>query len=880
MTIETAHLPTHIALVARRLNVCSPDDLAACFLEISYLVEVTIKTLAVALHAGLVRPARDIAYRHAYAVIRGDGLGTWDQVIREAATQPTAAYLPPEYFPLLAWISKKRTKPEDEWFRTIATNAQRILVLLGVEESETPKASTLKDLISNLVKIRNKTKAHGAVGDDFYTAANPLYFQIIAEFLSSCPIFAWKWMHLSLRESGKLRGVALSGTDPKHMRDAELAAHTVATGGVYFIPSQTNRVFYCGNLIKSNRECTLFALPNGGFSPGGTAEFIDYSSGRTTSEPASAFLAPPVPLPPSETEGLSSFDIQSNTFGNLPALPIGYVKRGILESELTERLLDKNHPIITLHGGGGMGKTSLALAVAHHLAGEEDPPFEHVVWFSARDVDLRPQGPSEVRPSVVDLQSVSKRFGQLFSDWGGGEDAEALALALRSPSDVSSKGILFIFDNFETFSDARGLHKFLDEHTHLPNKSLITSRERAFVADYPIEVRGMEPKDAEQMLLEAARSLSIEGLMTPDVIDRIYAYTSGHAYVMRVIAGEIAKDGRFTPPKQVMGRRQDIVDAVFERSFNKLSDAGRNVFLLVANWKSNVPEVALIVVLGVRGIDAMAGLDECRRLSLMDPTELPGNQSFYSVPQLARGFAHKKLQGDPDRLVIQQDLITLRKFGVVSTISTGEDSELRLIEQFSSTCFDEIGRGGEAVVKADKLLEALANSWAPGWRKLAEFRRQCGADHESIGYALRRAVEEEPFSKAAWLDRARFAKEIGDEGVRIASLVSAVDADPSDVDLMKEVSFQLCRYVNGHIAEFPKARRGVYLASVRANMQRVSNKLDPVGLSRLAWLFLLEGNVGKAREYAEKGCAIDPKNTYCLKIIDRLDGQFDDRFDG
>src|SRR6185437_7885266 len=854
--------------------------LAACFLETSYLIEATIKTLAVVLHAGLMKPARDIAYRHAYALIRGDGLGTWEQVVREATAQPTAAYLPPEFFPLVAWISKKRTKPEDDWFKSISSDAQRILVLLGSEESDTAKPNTLKDLISSLVQIRNKTKAHGAVGDEFYSVANPLYLEIISEFLNYCPIVVWKWVHLTPRESGKLRGVDLSGTDPKHMRDAEVSLYAAATGGVYFVPSQTSRAIYCGDLLKSNRECTLFALPNGGFSSAGTAEFIDYSSGRTSIESALAFLAPPVPLPPSETEGLSSFDIQSNTFGNLPALPVGYVKRGVLETELTERLLDKNHPIITLHGGGGMGKTSLALAVAHQLAGNEEPPFEHVVWFSARDVDLRPRGPSEVRPSVVDLQSVSKRFGQLFSDWGGGQDAEALALALRSPSGVSSKGILFIFDNFETFSDARGLHKFLDEHTHLPNKSLITSRERAFVADYPIEVRGMDPKDAEQMLLEAARSLSIEGLMTPDVIDRIYAYTAGHAYVMRVIVGEIAKDGRFAPPKQVMGRRQDIVDAVFERSFNKLSDAGRNVFLLVANWKSNVPEVALIVVLGVRGIDAMAGLDECRRLSLIDPTELPGNQSFYSVPQLARGFAHKKLQGDPDRLVIQQDLVTLRKFGVASTFLTGEDSELRLIEQFSSACFDEISRGREAVAKADKFLEALANSWAPGWRKLAEFRRQSSADPELIGYALRRAVEEEPFSKAAWLDRARFAKEIGDEGVRIASLVSAVDADPSDVDLIKEVSFQLCRYVNSHITEFPKARRGVYLASVRANMQRISNKLDPVGFSRLAWLFLLEGNVGKAREYAEKGCAIDPNNIYCLKIIDRLDGQSDVGYDG
>src|SRR5439155_13872212 len=100
---------------------------------------------------------------------------------------------------------------------------------------------------------------------------------------------------------------------------------------------------------------------------------------------------------------------------------------------------------------------------------------------------------------------------------------------------------------------------------------------------------------------------AIETLVTDDIIRSIYDYTGGHAYVMRVVLGEMAKEGRYTPPKQLIPRRMDIVDAVFERSFNKLSDAGRNVFLTVANWKSEIPELALIVVLGQRALDVEAG---------------------------------------------------------------------------------------------------------------------------------------------------------------------------------------------------------------------------------------------------------------------------------
>ena len=118
MAIETTGLPTHLALVGRRLNLSNTDDLANTFLETSYLAEVTIKTLAVVLQAGLRSSAPDVAYRQAYGLVRADGLGAWESAIREATTQPVAGYLGPEFHQLLAWATRRRTKLEDDWFKT------------------------------------------------------------------------------------------------------------------------------------------------------------------------------------------------------------------------------------------------------------------------------------------------------------------------------------------------------------------------------------------------------------------------------------------------------------------------------------------------------------------------------------------------------------------------------------------------------------------------------------------------------------------------------------------------------------------------------------------------------------------------------------------
>jgi len=866
MLIDVSTLPTPIAKVGARLNVVGPNSSADTFLVTSYLAEVGIKLIAVAFYAALLDKAPDYAYRIGYELVRADGLGGWEKVIRNATTLPQASYLGPEFQPVLEWATRKRTKPEDEWYRDARTGAANVLLELGVE-LETSRQDSVRTLISALVQIRNKTKAHGAAGQDFFAAVNPYYISAVTSFVRYCPLLSWNWMHLSKREEkGTVRGVLLSGTTPRYMKDAEVLGVVPKGAGIHFASAQTKKPYYCGDLLRTNIECSAFFLPNGGISDKGDAESIDYGSGDLRKDDFSSFQRIPAPLPRSETHGLDSLDIQSNVLGNLPALPTSYVRRPKLEEELAARLSDKNHAIITLHGSGGVGKTYLALAGAHKIAGSRTPRFESVIWFSGRDVDLRPSGPVSVKPSVLKLKEISAKYGALF---GRPETEEYFATALEGTNESNGQGILFVFDNFETMDNVRELHRFLDTYTHLPNKVLITSRERAFKADYPIEVKGMERTEAIEMLTTSARDLGIEPLVTKTVAESIYEFTKGHAYMMRVALGELAKERRYVPPAQIMSNRVDIVNAVFERSFSKLTDDGRSIFLTVSNWKSRIPELAILVVLGQRGIDVEAGIDECRRLSLISLSELEDGQPCYSAPQLARVFGKKKLDGDPDRLVIQEDIETLQRFGVASE-NGGRETQESLILHFIGWCCEEAKAADSSrIARLDSLLETLSSLWPQGWLQLAHFRQQSGASTDLIEGALRRAVEEQPENKEAWIERAQLAQQTGNEPTRIAALVSAVDADPADVDLLRDVAFQLCRYINDHRFDIPKARRGVYLASVRSHMEKVADRLDGTGLSRLAWLFLLEGDDQQGRHYAEMGLKKEPNNEHCIRILDR-----------
>jgi hypothetical protein len=864
---EIQELPTHLALVAGRLVTIGPDASGDSFLLASYLFEVSLKTMAIALLCGLKDTSPENSYTVAYRLMRADGLGDWENAIQQMASQPTAGYLHPAFQPTFNWLTQKRKPPADDWFLAAISGVDEISYQLGAEHrSGAERARTMRDLLRALVFIRNKTKAHGAVGPEFFASANTPYQEAVCAVLR-CPLFKCRWEHLSTRVGkNTVRGIALRGPVPQYMKDSECEGYSPTEPGIFVDLGRGLHPLPVSEFLRTGLECKTFWLPNGGFTDGGQAEFIDYATGKTEKRGAERYVLPPAPLPASHTQGLAELEIQSNVFGNLPPPPSAYVERPALQQELLERLLDKNHPIITLHGRGGIGKTSLALRVAHQLASADEPPFGCIVWFSARDVDLLSTGPKPVRAAVSDLRSVSRAFASLFETE---PSEEGLARVLQTP-DATGAGRLLIFDNFETFSDARQLQKFLDAHTYLPNKVLITSRERAFKADYPIEVRGMEAGEARTLLLLVGREFAVERLLTDEAIRSIYEYTDGHPYVMRLLVAEMEKERRYVSPKELLPRRTDIVSAVFERSFNKLSSDGKWAYLLTANWRSAIPELALVVICAEREVDAEAGAEECVRLSLLSTEMAPDGSYYYWAPELARVFARKKLDSDPDRLAIVEALSRLHGFGVLKPGQIAVVSRSVVVDRFLATVLEQTDpTDAQEVNRLDRALERIAELYPVAWRQLCAFRQRLGMPAEEIEYALRRWVEEQPFEKAAWLQRAQFAESTHDDATYISSLVSAVDADPTDVELVRDVANTLCRFLDAHKTEIPRTRRGVYLAGVRGHMEKLASKLDATGLSRLAWLYLLENNREKGLFYATLGLEKEPNNEHCERIVRR-----------
>ena len=156
---------------------------------------------------------------------------------------------------------------------------------------------------------------------------------------------------------------------------------------------------------------------------------------------------------------------------------------------------------------------------------------------------------------------------------------------------------LFVFDNFETTQNPLEMFNWIDSFIRLPNKALITTRLREFKGDYPVDVSGMEESEARLLIAQTAASLGIANLLEEKHVCELVEQSEGHPYVIKILLGEVAKAGRATNIPRVLAGTDDILSALFERTYVALSPCSQRAFLTLSAWNSPVPRLALEAVL-------------------------------------------------------------------------------------------------------------------------------------------------------------------------------------------------------------------------------------------------------------------------------------------
>ncbi len=860
-----------IELILNRVESARTESPEALFNSLLYLAESLLKTYATAIISGIPDEPNRHRYRLCHKLLRAAGIGEWDDALADVSTGPASQHLLKGAAELQSELIERVGPGTWQFEASSRLHAALREILPDIEPLPTKVDG--RRWFTLFVQFRNKTRGHGAPTTAAIQAVVPNLEASVFHYLKHSALTRIPWAYVKRNMSGKYHVASLAGNSPEFDRlkgDRSISVED----GVYLDLGKLCRV----ELIYTTLDLTEFYYPNGHLRQR-QSEWLSYISGTRKDLDCSQYLAPPTALPPSTTGGEVALDVVGNCFANLPPRPLDYVSRDELEKELSSVLCNDRHPIVTLVGRGGIGKTSLALEVLYRIA-DSLPRFTGIVWLSARDIDLLPHGPKLVRPSALTPRDMATQFASLFQPAGwdkkGFNNEEYLAESL-SHSQVDGP-LMVVFDNFETVQQPVDVFNWLDSRIRLPNKILITTRHRDFRGDYPVDVGGMTEHQCNELVLKTCGKLGIADRITPEFLKDVYRESEGHPYVAKILVGEAADGKNIHRIERVVATKDDLLDALFERTYKRLSPAAKRIFLTLSNWRSLVPQIALEAALlrpgQVERIDVASAVEELRHVSFVDePINKQDDRIFLGVPLVAGVFGKRKLSTSPEQSEIEKDTRFLQRFGVTQRSEVRSGLEPR-VTRFFSTISEDVSQSKTKLKDDMPVLELIARQYPPAWLKIADLWRESNpADGgEQALEALTRFLESRPSTteaKVIWEKIAIIRRQRNDwhgfldAQVQIAELPGVgLEVVSAAVNTFNSVASSLESY----------SRRTFAQRLVRA-MEPKMGIADSTDCSRLAWLLIHCEQEQRALDFVEVGLRLDPSNEYCQRVKLRIWGR-------
>ncbi len=848
-----------------RADIAREDSDTAYFDALLYLGEMLTKLVACGLVAAVNEDVDRNRYRLLHRLVRANSIGGWSQVIDEVVNGHTSNHLLPGVRIEQRELLQKRKA--GTWQHDSVAKLRQCLIQIGASDEAVPGSMPGRRWFSEFAHLRNKAR-HGAIPSHLHGSLCQPLEESLKLITGNFNLFRRSWAYLHLNLSGRYRVTKLT-------QDASLF-EPLKSGPSQYLPGGDGVYIYIGqplyvDLIESDADATDFFFANGGFTSH-HYELLSYITGKTKHNSSAPYMAPATSLPESVTQGEKLLEIHESVYANLPSEPTNYVNRPELEAELTEKLTDARNPVVTLLGRGGIGKTSSSIFVLHELSKRNE--FEALFWFSARDIDLLEEGPKYVKPEILTEKDIARVFTDLMRSIEDlAEDIEPLSY-LREALGGGTKGgpYLFVFDNFETVDNPVELFEWVNQYIRLPNKILITTRFRQFKGDYPVEVSGMSYQETKKLIDSEARRLRVSPLLNDKYRQELYDKSDGHPYVVKILLGEVAAQRRLVPPGSVVETKERILEALFERTFERLSPAAKRVFLILCSWRSIVPLVALEAVMLHRsdeGIDVGPAIEELSQSSFVEILSADSDdQLFVTVPLAAVPYGRRQVDVLLLKNKIQTELRLLRAFGVTKSVDVHEGLKPR-VKNF----FRYLDQNPDEVEDCLPIVKHIARRYSPAWEDIiylyekTESRPFIGAKDATRQYLL--STDSEADRLWGWRKLANLCGRTGDLSGEINALLEMCQL--RDVPF-KDISYTAGRFLplfRNHDPLNYTEKQTVISQLVRIMESRVT-EAHPDDLGRLAWLCLHVKDAERARGFVQLGLSQDPRNRHLIGLAKTL----------
>jgi GTPase SAR1 family protein len=855
--------------VMQRVRDAKADSDLSYFFSLLLAGEALFKTVTLGMIAALEDDKDRNRYRLEHALARADGLGEWGRALEDALSGPASQYLLVDARTEQAELA--RVCSAGDWQYESVASLKAALKALNIEAEDLPAKTDLRRWFRLFVTLRNKTRGHGAMQPEKVGLGAEDLEASIKHIYANLSLLRRPWADLYRNYSGKYRILSITDNTSSFDGLRKESQHALRNG-VYIHFQSYRRV----PLLSAGPELSDFYFANGGLGAK-RFEMLSYLTDDKIDGDAGDYAAPPGTLPASETEGLGELRPCGHTFSNVPDALGDYVPRPALEADLRRLLLDDRRPVVTLVGRGGIGKTSLSLKVIHDLY--DTGQYQAVVWLSARDVDLKLTGPKPVRPNVLSPDDMGRLYARLVLSAdqlkAKGFSARAFFEGQLQKNEIGP--CLYVFDNFETTQNPIDMFNWIDTFIRSPNKVLITTRLRDFKGDYPLEVRGMEDAESRELVNRTSVSLGITETINRAFVDEIVQTAEGHPYVMKILLGELATTGRVAKLAKVIAGNDELLTALFERTYASLKPCAQRAFLTMCAWSSSVPRIALEAVLmrsTAERMEVESGVEALVQYSMAELHTAPTDQQvFIRLPLVASAFGKKKLNVSPLRASIMSDVELLQMLGP----SRSDDIHLGLANRLEKFIFNIARRvdQGQSFDDYASIVEMICRAYAPGWLMLARWHLSTGTpeDCERAKDELTRYLEQQPDEVSA----AEAWRMLGHACLRLHDKLGEIHAFIERAQLALVTFYDVSSTANRLNAllrdqglDVDQEEKRNLAQRLLVVLERRRNEATANDLSRMAWLALHTDQQLKAAEFVSAGLQLEPGNPHCVGLKERL----------
>lgn len=849
------------------------DSDAAYFLSLLYTGELITKYICSGLLAGVEEDSKKYRYSQAYSLVRADGIGDWGRSILEIIAGPTSHLLNLQ----LRREQKQLTQnlKARSWQHDALTSINECLKLIGLKVEEIPTKSSLKNWFALFAQLRNKTRGHGALRSGVISDLCPFLEKSLLLICNNFSLFEYEWAYLSQNLSGKYNVKPISNTSPSfNSLKSNTGKKENYENGVYLYLNRP----VLAELIKSDKDLTDFYFPNGGFN-NKRYEVLSYATGNRDSKDNSKYLIPPGDLPTSETEGKNKLDVIDNCFTNLPKVDSIYIHRSGLEAHLQEILINERHPMVTLLGRGGIGKTSMALRVLKNLCSTER--FQTILWFSSRDIDLLESGAKSVQPQVLDIDDVAKEFVKLIDDSlleDKNFDARKFIEEHLTNQKEGISPILAVFDNFETVKNPSEMFAWLDTYIRTPNKILITSRISEFKADYPITVSGMEEAEFKELVKTVSTELKITNVIKRKYVDRLYEESSGHPYVAKILLGVVAIEGKAGDINRIVASQDELLTALFERTYGMLSSAAKKVFLTLSSWRSTIPKIGIEAVLTTTADTKMnveSAIEELYKFSFIDIySSSKDNSKFISLPLSAFLFGRNKMVVSTLKQKVLEDREILMMLGVGKVIDVDEGVDARFEKFFRQVALKVTSVKNQKLVFYLPILEYICRKHHTSWLTYASLLEEFKKYNNSIK-ACQQFIQHEPDQNKIIPVWKRLSKLYNNQKNYFGEIHALIEM--CEINNVSDASISSCAtrlnqlLSNGKLdskEDEKKALSRRMIKIMNTYLAKDENNLDD--RTKLAWIHVHLNNIAEARKLVRFILGKNPDHIHAIKLASKI----------